>query len=564
MTSRPFLRSLAVLAVASASAALTMTTWAAAPLGVDANRLSRHVKVISGDDYEGRGPATRAEKKTIAYIISQFKADGLKPGGDFLVPGGKDGKRGWTQAVPLGRFEIKGPIKAAFTSAGQVQPVTQGNEVSLRAAQTNVDRVSIKDAPVVFAGYGVTAPERNWDDFKGMDLHGKVVLVLVNDPDFETGKGDFGGKAMTYYGRWTYKYEEAARRGAAGLLVIHETAPAAYGWATVKNSNTNAQFDIVRAKPSDAHPLLEGWIQRDETVALFNKAGLDFEALKKKAQSRDFQPVVLKGTSFSTDFAVDHAVITSYNVLGLLPGTKHPDETVIYTAHWDHLGIGEPDAHGDRIYNGAVDNGTGVAALLELGRVFGKTPRTDRSEVFLAVTAEEKGLLGSAYYAAHPVYPLATTVADLNMDALDVYGRTRNMSTSGSGQTDLQDTLTRYLKAEGRYYSPDEEPEAGHFYRSDHFSFAKVGAPAISIGSGGDLIKGGPGAGKAAKAAYVKDRYHQPADEWSADWDLSGQVQDLNLLYRMGRDLANSRTWPAWKPNSEFKTIRDRTASLRK
>jgi Zn-dependent M28 family amino/carboxypeptidase len=535
--------------------------WAAPPAaGIDAARLSHHVKVVSDDSYEGRGPATRAEKKTIAYLVSQFKADKLQPGGDV----GKDGKRGWTQAVPLARFEIKGPIKASFTSAGQTQALVQGDQVALRAAQTNVDRVSIKDAPVVFVGYGVTAPERKWDDFKGMDLHGKIVLVLVNDPDFETGKGDFGGKAMTYYGRWTYKYEEAARRGALGVLVIHETAPAAYGWATVKNSNTIPQFDIVRARPAEVHPLLEGWIQRDETVALLQKAGLDFEALKKKAQGRDFQPVTLKGVTFFADFAVDHTVITSYNVVGLLPGTKRPDETIIYSAHWDHLGIGEPDIHGDRIYNGAVDNGTGMAGLLELGRLFGQAPRPDRSVVFLSVTAEEKGLLGSAYYAAHPLYPLAKTVADLNMDALDVYGRAHDMTTSGSGQTTLQDDLARYLKAEGRYYTPDPTPEAGHFYRSDHFSFAKVGVPAISIGSGEDLLKGGRPAGQAARAAYVRDKYHQPADEWSADWDLSGQVQDLNLLYRLGRDLAMSDAWPSWNPGSEFKAIRDQTAAARK
>jgi Zn-dependent M28 family amino/carboxypeptidase len=557
MTPRSTFRALAVLALLFAPVA-----WAAVapPAGIDAQRLSHHVKVISGDDYEGRGPATQGETKTLAYIIGKMRGEGLKPGGDV----GKDGKRGWTQAVPLGRFEIRGPIKAGFIVAGQSQPVTQGNEVALRAAQTNADRVTIKDAPVVFAGYGVTAPDRRWDDFKGMDLHGKLVLVLVNDPDFETGKGDFGGKAITYYGRWTYKYEEAARRGALGLLVIHETAPAAYGWATVKSSNTGPLFDIVRPRPTDTHPLLEGWIQRDATVALFKKAGLDFEALKTKAQSRDFSPVTLKGTSFSADFAVDHTVTASYNVLGLLPGTRWPDETVFYTAHWDHLGVGDPDAHGDRIYNGAVDNGTGVAGLLELGRVFAKTPRTSRSVVFMSVTAEEKNLLGSAYYAAHPLYPLGRTAAVFNMDALDVYGRTRNMSTSGSGQTDLEETLTRYLRAEGRYYSEDPTPEAGHFYRSDHFSFAKVGVPAISIGSGDDLIKGGVAAGKAAKAAYVKDKYHQPADEWSADWDLSGQVQDLELLYRMGRDLANSGAWPGWNAGSEFKAVRDQTAAMRK
>lgn len=549
----------------AAGAALIATAAAAQTGGIDAGRLSQHVKTISADAYEGRGPATPGEAKTIAYLKGQLQAMGLQPGGDL----GKDGKRAWTQAVPLGRFEIAGPLKASFTAAGQVQPVSQGNEVAIRAPQTNVGSVDIKDAPIVFAGYGVTAPERNWDDFKGMDVKGKILFVLVNDPDFETAPdfkdgGDFGGKAMTYYGRWTYKYEEAARRGALGLFVIHETAPAAYGWATVKNSNTNAQFDIVRAKPSEAHPLIEAWVQRDETAALFQKAGLDFEALKKAAQRRDFQPVTIKGVTFSTAFKVDHKVITSYNVVARETGTKRPDETVIYSAHWDHLGVGEPDAKGDRIYNGARDNGTGVAGLLELGRAFAKAPRTDRSVLFLFVTAEEKGLLGSAYYADHPLYPLAKTVADINMDNLSVYGLEKDMSTSGSGQTDLQTTLAGYLKAEGRSYTPDPKPETGGFYRSDHFSFAKVGAPAISVKSGQDLVKGGRAAGSAAEVAYTRDKYHQPADEWSADWDLAGQVQDLELLYRMGRDLAQSDKWPGWNADSEFKAIRDKTAAERK
>ena len=554
------------LAPAAGFAALIFASSVfAAPAGIDAKRLSQHVKVISSDAYEGRGTGTAGEKKTIAYLISRMKSAGLQPGGDL----GKTGKRAWTQATPLARFEITGPIKAGFTAGGQMQPVTQGDEVAIRAPQTGADKVAVKDVPVVFVGYGVTAPERKWDDFKGVDVKGKILLVLVNDPDFETGPnfkngGDFGGKAMTYYGRWTYKYEEGARRGALGVMVIHETAPAAYGWATVKNSNTTAAFDIVRSRPSAAHPLLEAWIQRDATVDLFKKAGLDFEALKKKAQTRDFSPVALKGVTFGADFAVSHSVVVSNNVAGLLPGTKRPDETIIYSAHWDHLGVGAPDARGDRIYNGAKDNGTGVAALLELGRAFGKAPRTDRSVVFLSVTAEEQGLLGSAYYATHPLYPAAKTVANINMDSLDVYGRARNMSSSGSGQNSLQDDLARYLKAEGRYYAPDPLPEVGHFFRSDHFEFAKVGIPSISLKSGNDLIKGGIVAGDAAQKAYVADRYHQPADEWSADWDLSGEVQDLELVYRLGRDLANSDRWPSWNPGSEFKAERDKTAAVRK
>ncbi len=542
-------------------AAVADLALAAAPVGgIDAARMTAHVREIASDAYEGRGPATAGETKTLAYLIRQYASYGLQPGGDL----GKDGKRAWTQDVPLGRFEIAGPVQASFSAGGQVQAVTQGNEVAIRAPMTNVDGVDIKDAPVVFAGYGVTAPERRWDDFKGMDVKGKVILVLVNDPDFETGVGDFGGKAMTYYGRWTYKYEEAARRGALGVFVIHETAPASYGWATVKNSNTNAQFDIVRDKPSAAHALIEAWIQRDETVALLKQAGLDFETLKKEAQTRAFQPVALKGVTFSAAFKVDHAVIVSHNVVAREVGAKRPDETVIYSAHWDHLGVGQPDAKGDRIYNGARDNASGTADLLELARAYAKAPRTDRSVVFLSVTAEEKGLLGSEYYGAHPLYPLAKTVADINMDMLGIWGQAHDMSTSGSGQTTLQDDLTGYLKAENRAYSPDARPEAGSFFRSDHFSFAQVGVPAISIKSGEDLVKGGREAGRAAEAAFTRDRYHQPADEWSADWDLSGQVQDIELVYRMGRDLADSDRWPGWYASSEFKPIRDRTASERK
>lgn len=528
--------------------------------GIDAGRLSEHVRILASDDFEGRGPATEGERRTLAYLTAQFRALGLEPAGDP----GPDGKRAYTQAVPLGRFEFKGPVSARFTVGGQDQPVTNGEQVAIRPAETNVDAVDVKAAPLVFVGYGVTAPERRWDDFKGVDVKGKILLVLVNDPDFETGVGDFGGKAMTYYGRWTYKYEEAARRGALGVFVIHEAAPASYGWATVRNSNLPAQFDIVRARPSEVHPLIEAWVQRDEAAALLKAAGQDFEALKKKAQTRDFRPVELKGVTFSAAFAVEHKVITSYNVLARKAGSRRPDETVIYTAHWDHLGVGLPDAKGDRIYNGAVDNALGTAALLELARGFAQAPPTARSVLFLSVTAEEKNLLGSAYYAAHPLYPLAKTVADINMDGGAVNGRARDMSSSGSPQSDLEDRLAAYLKAEGRAYSPDAQPEAGHFYRSDHFSFAKVGVPAISVEAGEDLLAGGKAAGKAARDAYIRDRYHQPADQWSKDWDLSGEVQDVELLYRLGRDLADSDAWPAWRPDSEFRAERERTVAQRR
>ena len=527
-------------------------------------KIAEHVKVLSSDAYEGRAPATEGEKKTVAYIVEQYKAAGLQPGGDL-----KDGQRAWTQDVPLARFETEGPVAVSVNLGGKTQTWTQGEEVALRAAQTGADRVSIKDAPIVFVGYGVTAPERNWDDFKGQDLKGKIALVLVNDPDFEAGPdvkngGDFGGKAMTYYGRWTYKFEEAARQGAAGFLVVHETAPASYGWATVKNSNTNTVFDIIRDKPSEAHAPLEGWIQRDKAVELLKASGLDFEALKKQAQTRDFKPVELKGVTFSTDYAVDVQKIVSKNVVGLVPGAKRPDEIVIYSSHWDHLGVGLPDAKGDKIYNGAVDNADGIATMIEIGRAFAHGPKPDRSVLFLAVTAEEKGLLGSEYYSANPLYPLAKTVANINMDALSPSGPAKDFTSSGNAASTLQDELIAVGKTKGRYYSPDPRPEAGSFFRSDHFPFAKRGVPAISFGSGRDLVNGGTAAGDAFSKVYTADRYHQPADEYDPSWNLEGMAQDGQLMLDLGRKLANSTDWPEWKAGSEFKLTRDATASQRK
>ena len=531
---------------------------AAEPPAFDPKRLSEEVKTLSSDEFEGRGPATAGETRTVAYVFEQMQAAGLQPGGDL-----KDGKRGWTQAVPLSRSEIKGTPKLTLSVGGKAQSLTQGEEIAVRAAMDGSTSVAIENAPLVFVGYGVKAPERKWDDFKGVDLHGKVAIVLINDPDFETGSGDFGGKAMTYYGRWTYKYEEAARQGAAGLLIVHETDPASYTWKTVKNSNTNTMFDIVRDKPASVHPKLEAWIQRDLAVDLFKRSGLDFDALKKQAQTRAFKPVVLKDATFSADYAVDAKVITSQNIVGRIEGSKRPDETVIYSAHWDHLGVGSPDAKGDRIYNGAVDNGTGTAALIELGRAFAHGPKPERSVVFLNVTAEEKGLLGSEYYSSKPLYPLAKTVAVLNMDALDPVGPARNFTTSGSAKSGLLDLLIADAKAAGLAYSPDPHPEAGHFFRSDHFPFAKQGVPAISFGSGNDLVDGGVAAGEAAKKDYVTNRYHQPADEWQASWTFAGMAHDLGVLYKVGSDLANSTRWPDWSQDSEFRAKRDATRNER-
>ncbi|KMM75688.1 peptidase M20 [Xanthomonas sp. NCPPB 1128] len=524
----------------------------------DTKRLSNDVKTLASDAYEGRAPGSAGEEKTVAYLSAQFQAAGLQPGGDL-----RDGKRLWTQAVPLRRADIVGTPRLAIASGDQRQALTQGQQIAVRAALDGSSQVTLDGAPLVFVGYGVKAPERGWDDFKGVDLKGKIAVVLINDPDFETGKGAFDGKGMTYYGRWTYKFEEGARQGAAGVLIVHETAPASYGWATVANSNTNSMFDVVRDDPKTVHPELEGWIQRDLAVDLFKRAGLDFDALKKQAQSRDFKPVELKGERLYADYAVKSEVITSRNVVARLPGTTHPDDTLIYTAHWDHLGVGAPDAKGDRIFNGALDNASGVAALLELARAFAKGPAPQRSVVFMAVTAEEKGLLGSEYYASKPLYPLARTVAVINMDGMSPFGPSRDFGIYGTAKLELLDDLKRVAKGWDLRYTPDPKPEAGYFFRSDHFSFAKRGVPALSFAAGQDWVDGGVAAGKAASDDYTAKRYHQPGDEWQPNWTFAGAARDMQVLYTLGEELANSPQWPNWSRDSEFRATRDASAAQR-
>ena len=531
----------------------------AAPPKFDGARISADVKELASDAYEGRSPATAGEEKTIAYLSRQFADAGLQPGGDL-----KDGKRLWTQAVPLLKGDIVGKPQLWLSRGDMPQALTQGQEIAVRAAMDGASAVAIKDAPLVFVGYGVKAPERNWDDFKGADLKGKIAVMLINDPDFETGVGDFDGKGMTYYGRWTCKFEEGARQGAAGVLIVHETAPASYGWATVAGSNTNTMFDVVRDDPAAAHPPLEGWIQRDLAVDLFKRAGLDFEVLKKQAQSRDFLPVELKGETFSAEYAVKTEVITSHNVVARLEGSSHPDETIIYSAHWDHIGVGAPDARGDRIFNGALDNASGTAALLELARGFAKQPRPQRSVLFLAVTAEEKGLLGSEYYASHPLYPLGKTVAVINMDGMAPFGPSRDFGIYGSARFELLDHLKEVAKGWDIRYTPDPKPEAGLFFRSDHFSFAKRGVPALSYSAGQDWVDGGIEAGKKASDDYTAKRYHQQGDEWQPDWVFAGAARDLEVVYTLGEQLANSRAWPNWSADEPFRATRDASADERK
>jgi Zn-dependent M28 family amino/carboxypeptidase len=541
----------------AATAILLAAPLAAQSPMFDTARLSQHVQTLGSDAYEGRAPATRAETKTVDYLIAQFKAAGLQPGGAVV-----NGKRGWTQPVPLLKSDIVGTPQLTLQSGGTSTALVQGTDIAVRSPMNGQKQITLSNVPLLFVGYGVTAPERGWDDFKGQDVKGKMLVVLVNDPDFEGGEGNFGGKAMTYYGRWTYKYEEAARRGAAGVMVVHETEPASYGWATVKNSNTNTMFDIVRANPSAQHTGFESWIQRDLAVKLFQQSGLDFEQAKAAARRKDFQPMPLKAT-ISANVTANTETITSQNVVGILPGKSRPDETIIYTAHWDHLGIGQPDANGDRIYNGALDNATGISHIIEQARAFAKEPRTDRSIVFLAVTAEEKGLLGSEYYARNPLYPLGKTVAVLNTDSMGVFGPARDFSIAGTAKLGLLDLLVAEGQREGRTFTPDRHPESGGFYRSDHFSFAKVGVPAVSFKSGGDMVDGGLARGEAIAKEYTANRYHQPDDEWSPDWRFDGIAADATLLHAVGRDLANSNAWPNWSEDSEFRATRDQTAAER-
>jgi Zn-dependent M28 family amino/carboxypeptidase len=490
-------------------------------------------------------------------LTDQFARAGLQPGGDLV-----NGKRTWTQAVPLLRSEFTAPPQVTLNLAGQSTPLTQGEQIAVRAP-TNGDKMMMIDgAPLVFVGYGVKAPERGWNDFKGQDMRGKILVMLVNDPDFEGGEGDFAGKAMTYYGRWTYKYEEGARQGAKGVLVIHETEPASYGWATVKNSNTDAKFDIVRPNPAAVHPLLEGWIQRDLAAQLFAASGTSFEAMKAAAKRKDFRPVPLKANlTIHGDARTE--VVTSHNVVGLVPGKTRPDETVIYMGHWDHLGIGQPDATGDRIFNGAIDNGTGIAQLIEQGRAFASGPRPQRSVVFMAVTAEERGLLGSEYYAANPLYPAAKTAGAINTDVLGVLGPARDFSVRGNQKFGLLDLLIEEASKRGRRFTPDPNAGTGTFYRSDHFTFAKVGIPALSFTPGEDLVTGGVARAQAWNANYRATMYHQPADEFDPSWDFTGMAQDAELLHGVGERLANSCEWPNWSADSEFRAARDRSAAER-
>ncbi|MDO9588026.1 MAG: M28 family metallopeptidase [Brevundimonas sp.] len=517
----------------------------------DAARLNEHVRVLASDEFEGRGVATPGEQLTVDYLVGQFQALGLEPGGP-------DGQ--WLQTAQLGRTRQDGPATITITASGASRALARGPDL-LVSSDRPVDRITVTDAEVVFAGYGVSAPERGWNDFKGMDLRGKVLLVIVNDPDFGAPEGHpvagrFDGNAMTFYGRWTYKFQEAARQGAAAVLVIHDTAGAGYGWSVLEGSSTAPKFDIVRANPDAERVPAQGWIQGPVAEQLFRDAGLDYAALREAARTPEFAPVALTGVTMSIDFGQTADRIESRNVLARIPGAGHPEETVLYGAHWDAFGRATPVGDDD-IYNGAVDNATGLAGLIELARLFKAGAAPDRSVVFAAWTAEEAGLLGAEYYAANPVWPLETTVANINIDSfLPGAEVSPQIVVMGAGKSQTDAWLERRATEQGRVLIPDPAPQAGGFYRSDHFPLAKMGVPAL-FGAAGFT-----GHNEASRD-YVANRYHKPSDEWTPDWVMDGAAVDVDLLYLVGRDLADSREWPEWNAGAEFEAARAASAGRR-
>lgn len=516
--------------------------------GISADNLSRHVRVLASAEFEGRAPATPGEEKTVAYVVDELKKAGVQPGGE---------QGGWTQAVPLVRAQVEGPVTATLKIGGASQVLSNGDDLVLQSLNP-VDRVGFVDAPLVFVGYGITAPERGWDDYKGADLKGKVAVVLVNDPDFETDSpGAFDGRAVTYYGRWTYKYEEAARQGAAAAIIIHDTAPAAYGWNVVESSWTGPQAYPQAGDNPPPHTLVNGWVQKPVAEKILAAAGQDLAALTARARQQGFRAMPL-GLTASTSFKSDIRKFASKNVIGILPGRGAPDEYVLHTAHWDHLGRCKPAPDGDDICNGAIDNATGTAALAALGEAHVKAGAPRRTLVFLAVTAEESGLLGAHYYANNPVFPLAQTVGGINMDAFLVAGPSKDVTVVGLGKSELDAYLVDALRTDGRTITPDPSSEAGYYYRSDHFAFAKLGVPMLYVDGGEDLVNGGRAAGEKAAGDYRANRYHGPQDEYDPNWNWAGVMQDLQLFYRIGRSMAQSSSWPNWMPGDEFRAIRDK------
>lgn len=506
--------------------------------GINAEQLAEHIKVLASDEFEGRAPSSKGEKLTLDYLTKHFTALGFQPGnGDSFL-----------QAVPMVSIEASPDMSLSIGG----KAYKYGEEMVMGSSRITPSS-SIKDSELVFVGYGINAPEYQWNDYQDIDVKGKTVVILVNDPGYATqDPALFTGNAMTYYGRWTYKYEEASRQGAAGAIIVHETAPASYGWSVVEHSWTGPQFGFVRDDKNMGRVAVEGWVNNEVAKEIFSKAGLDFSQMKAQAAKGSFSVDMGDLTaSVSVENTVKESV--SYNFVATLPGSTAPQEHILYSAHWDHLGKDE-SLTGDQIYNGAVDNASGTGALIEVAQAFASLPvKPQRSITILAVTAEEQGLLGSKYYAANPIIPAAKTVANINMDALGVDGRSSDVSVYGLGQSELDNFLAKAAKKQGRTVAGDPSPAAGIYYRSDHFAFANVGIPALYAKSGKTPVDAQTKALRASLKERLGKCYHNVCDEYSEQWDLSGAVEDMQAFFEIGYDLSHQGVWPQWSKTSEFK-----------
>ncbi|MFV1986418.1 MAG: M28 family metallopeptidase [Gemmatimonadota bacterium] len=557
---RTFVTRSCARACLAASIAVTAACGAVAPTGppgdalalIESQGLADRTRTLASDEFEGRGPATAGERRTLDFLIAELEALGLQPGaGDS-----------WLQPVPLVSITADPALSLQTDGASGRSEFAYGDDFMAWTKRV-IDRSRIEDSEIVFVGYGVVAPEYGWDDYSGFDVEGKTVVMLVNDPGYATDDPElFNGRSMTYYGRWTYKYEEAARQGAAAAFVIHDTEPAGYPWDVVRSSWSGAQFGLVAEDANLSRLAVEGWLTNATARALFEAAGLDLDALTATAAGRGFEAVPLDRTAtLELRNRVERSV--SNNVVAVLRGSERPDEYVTYMAHWDHLGKDET-LEGDQIYNGALDNATGTAGLLEIAEAFAslETPPA-RSVVFLAVTAEEQGLLGSAYFAENPTQPLDRTVAVINMDGLNTAGPTNDITVVGLGNSELDDYIVEAAAAHARVVLPDPEPEKGFFYRSDHFNFSRHGVPALYTDAGIDHVERGEGYGRRLRDEYTALRYHKPSDEFDEEWDLRGAVDDLRLLFEVGYRLAQESSWPNWREGNEFRLRRDEMMDVR-
>lgn len=524
---------------------------------IDPKDFAEHVRVLASDEFEGRAPGTAGEDKTVEYLRTQFERMGLKPGnGDSFF-----------QVVPMMETTANPATTMTLTVGDKTHVLTFGEDMVI-GTRTGQKQVKIDASDLVFVGYGVDAPERQWNDYAGLDVKGKTVVMLVNDPGFHAGDDKlFEGRRMTYYGRWTYKFEEAARKGAAAALIIHDTEGASYGWEVVRNSWSGAQYDLRAADDPAPRLPMQGWITGEQAKTLFADAGLDLDTLRAAANKPGFKPVPMTAKMSVT---LDSTIVEkeSRNVLALLPGTDRADEAIVYMAHWDHLGnhageahgsAGDAAADGDTIYNGAIDNATGVAGILEIAEAMASGPKPRRSVLFALVTLEESGLLGSKYYVAHPTFPMDRTVGVINIDAMSVAGRARDLTVIGLGNSEMEDVLRPIAERQGRTLVEESNPAGGYYFRSDHFNFALAGVPALYADGGNDLLEGGTAAGDAAGKDYNENRYHKPGDEYDpATWKLDGTMQDLAAVFEVGLALAHGEGWPNWYAGNPFRAAREK------